>query len=309
MDKLPSRKLFFIVIPTIIIVAFVVHGYRNTKDSVESQGNLSIAANDALPRGEVDTDGDGLKDWEETLWGMDPKKIDSDNNGVTDNIEVAQMKQRGETPSAQQRIGTSSPLSRTDLLTQKLFGDYMGLKQQGNIASADLQTIASRSLSSLSGGKTANVYEMSDVRVATQATTQKSVLTFANNALVFFTELQSKKSILTSLVGIDIEAKEYRVNSLAISDIYTSLAKKLLTVEVPKEIAITYLSLINTYAKTGLEFQNVANGAEDPALAAQALQKIQSYALEQDTALTLINIFLEGYKITIENDGKGYRTN
>ncbi len=37
----------------------------------------------------LDTDGDGLLDWEEALWGTDPKNKDTDRDGTSDGEEVA----------------------------------------------------------------------------------------------------------------------------------------------------------------------------------------------------------------------------
>ena len=36
----------------------------------------------------IDSDGDGLRDWEEEVWGTDPNKVDSDGDGVDDGQEV-----------------------------------------------------------------------------------------------------------------------------------------------------------------------------------------------------------------------------
>ena len=35
-----------------------------------------------------DTDGDGLKDWEELLWKTDPNKMDTDGDGTPDGEEI-----------------------------------------------------------------------------------------------------------------------------------------------------------------------------------------------------------------------------
>lgn len=37
----------------------------------------------------LDTDGDGLLDWEEALWGTDPKNKDTDRDGTSDGTEVS----------------------------------------------------------------------------------------------------------------------------------------------------------------------------------------------------------------------------
>ena len=39
-----------------------------------------------------DTDLDGVLDWEEGLWGTDPTKKDTNDDGVFDGVEIAKLK-------------------------------------------------------------------------------------------------------------------------------------------------------------------------------------------------------------------------
>ena len=39
-----------------------------------------------------DTDGDGLLDWEESLWDTDPNNKDTNGDGVSDSVEIAKIK-------------------------------------------------------------------------------------------------------------------------------------------------------------------------------------------------------------------------
>jgi|GEM_PF-5370274 len=49
----------------------------------------SIKAQVAAPASELDSDADGLKDWEEVIIGTDPKNPDSDSNGILDGVDRA----------------------------------------------------------------------------------------------------------------------------------------------------------------------------------------------------------------------------
>ncbi len=310
MQNLPSKKLFFVVIPIIVMLAFVISIRRGAVAGTSVQkAELSTIGGVDRASGETDTDSDGLKDWEEVLWRMDPKKADTDSNGILDGQEVEMMKARGEQPSSQMSSVTASTtvLTRTDLLTKKLFSDYMNLKQNGAVTSKDLQSIASRGVSTLYAEKSENVYVMKDLNVQLGVTSQADTLTFANKATSVFLKLSSKKEVLGGLVGINIESKQYGIATNAIADVYSNLAKSLLALQVPKELSITYLTLINTYARTAIEFRNLGHINEDPALAASALQKIQNYQTEQENALAVIGKFFESQNIIPLADGSGYK--
>lgn len=58
--------------------------------SPKSSGKIKVSASpysSVVADADKDTDGDGLKDWEEVLVGTDPKNPDSNNNGVKDGDE------------------------------------------------------------------------------------------------------------------------------------------------------------------------------------------------------------------------------
>ena len=58
---------------------------------------------------DVDTDGDGLKDWEELLWKTDSNKIDTDGDGTNDNEEISLNKKSVESKVGRQNFGQRRP--------------------------------------------------------------------------------------------------------------------------------------------------------------------------------------------------------
>ncbi len=90
-----------------------------------------------------DSDNDGLKDWEESLWGTNPNNPDTDGDGTPDGQEVKQ----GRNPLLASKNGKNDKLenqklketdsllpaelpSFTDLLSQQFFGDYLFLREK-----------------------------------------------------------------------------------------------------------------------------------------------------------------------------------
>jgi len=81
---LPGRKVVALLIIPIISIAllFVLNHYLNNSD--EDKNNLLEKQINKV----VDTDGDGLEDWEEDLVGTDKNKKDTDGDGFSDMLEV-----------------------------------------------------------------------------------------------------------------------------------------------------------------------------------------------------------------------------
>lgn len=87
---------------------------------------------------ETDTDGDGLKDWEEILWKTSPKNADTDGDGIGDREEreIALETERAEQKDAfgdlNSLLGEETPewksLSYTDQVSRTLLTGYLSEK-------------------------------------------------------------------------------------------------------------------------------------------------------------------------------------
>jgi len=84
-DLLPSRNfkikagIGIGVLLLIVMITSLISG-DNPFSNDESQSPFAFT--------NVDTDGDGLRDWEEEVWGTDPNNVDSDGDGLNDGQEV-----------------------------------------------------------------------------------------------------------------------------------------------------------------------------------------------------------------------------
>ena len=90
MNYLPSKK-FVLVVLAISMVALAVIMFQffpfNSKE-VAQKNDEDEARAELLQKLQGDSDGDGLRDWEEVLWKTDPQKNDTDGDGTADNDEI-----------------------------------------------------------------------------------------------------------------------------------------------------------------------------------------------------------------------------
>jgi len=158
----PSKKIGLIGLVVLIAIGGI--GVYLFKDTV--QALLTRPANTPIQNTEekvslvsntqnissLDSDSDGLKDWEEALWGTDPKNPDTDGDGTPDGEEVKE----GRNPlkkgpddkmatitktTAPTSATTSEKLTVTDELSRALFTQFMLVKQNGGTID---QTVASQ---------------------------------------------------------------------------------------------------------------------------------------------------------------------
>lgn len=93
---LPSKKFVsrLIVVVAIVLAGYLIVGRGDTVKNKKADNENGVSA---LSPGEsrpnltainIDTDKDGLKDWEESLWKTDSTKVDTDMDGFADKEEI-----------------------------------------------------------------------------------------------------------------------------------------------------------------------------------------------------------------------------
>jgi hypothetical protein len=113
-----------------------------------SQATLIAALGSSIA--DVDTDSDNLKDWEETLWGTDPKTADTDGDGTSDGEEVAASRNPaiagdGKTDVVSKEAydprvaSTTLEDTATARFSRDFFAKYLSIKQAGGEVSLDDQ--------------------------------------------------------------------------------------------------------------------------------------------------------------------------
>jgi hypothetical protein len=87
---LPSKN-FIIALSAAIVLVVVIIILNYWRPSTTKYSNNNLSASDANATSSVmtlDSDGDGLPDWKEILYGTDPHNIDTDGDGTPDGEEI-----------------------------------------------------------------------------------------------------------------------------------------------------------------------------------------------------------------------------
>ena len=90
MKKLSIKKLplISVLVALFLAIALILFVGAYSKKGAFSQLNLWTSKTTTIESGVKDTDNDGLKDWEEELYGTDPLNNDTDGDGYLDGEEV-----------------------------------------------------------------------------------------------------------------------------------------------------------------------------------------------------------------------------
>ncbi|MBI2020996.1 hypothetical protein HYS99_00595 [Candidatus Giovannonibacteria bacterium] len=297
MGYAPSKNFIALVSATLVILFVGFFITRVVLPEKKAKKERLASALNAIQKPEAgfleayedanrDTDGDGLKDWEEILWKSDPHKPDTDEDGTTDKEETKENRspvvagkknsdgswsdavKSAEVP---EKTSTSTPKTLTERIARQFAVEYLTTEgvAGGNINNFQKESITESLVESLS--KDALLYKdkyaTKDIKILDGASpdTKKEYLNKIGETLkknLKGTE-RSEMEILNEAISMG------KYDSLSKLDDYISAYKKSLeflkNLNSPKEYAYFHLELMNILENTINADNFIKTTSSDPA--------------------------------------------
>jgi hypothetical protein len=258
-------------------------------------GGASTSVTDIISK---DSDKDGLKDWEEALYGTDPQNPDTNGNGTSDEAEVRPkntLKNKAYTTSSS--VNSPVATTTTDQFGQQFFVAVSALKNAGTV---DPESIKNTAESIYSGVKYENIkplYSIGDI-VVIENPTNEQILAYGKN-LGLIIEKYGKYNLGQELPviskALEIGDKTLPLKLAPYITAYTNIAKDTSLIAIPEKIASLHLDLLNAYHGTAQSLKIAGKIFEDPLLAMQGINQYLFYSNKiVDIATTLEVYFKSG---------------
>lgn len=253
-DILTNRKILLAFALALLIIGVSI--YANKKEATpkpiaQKTTVTQTAQTETLNLEELvqkDSDGDGVPDWEESLWGTNPTNTDTFGHGLGDRAEIDKMKiaLRG---NAKTDGAISGEDTQTSLFAKQLYSSVLALKQSGNFTDT--------TAGSLSVGVTNNIkeqakekiyYVASDLKIVGEATS--SIEAYRGDIVRIATKyekagLGDEILILASVVDNKNPAGLKNLDKNIV--LYRKILGENLFISVPKNMAQNHLILVNGY--------------------------------------------------------------
>lgn len=239
-----------------------------------------------------DSDGDGLPDWEESLYGTDPQQADSKGLGMTDGEAVAKglivpvaaatVPVATSTPTSQGADGLPPPPAEgtlTSAFAQSFFTLYVQAKERADgadLSDAELQQVATQAIQNLASTirLAPDFKQPSDLIVSGSGTEAlKKFAVDAENVLLSSTANATTSELAylrSALIEHDTSALE-RVRDIAAA--YRKGAIGLAVLPVPAEAGSADVALMNAFMRMSEIIGDLTHTEDDPLLAILALQQ------------------------------------
>ncbi len=234
----------------------------------------------------LDTNGNGIPDWEEKLWGLDPTKLYT--NGRPNADIIAEKKAA---------LGISEenegPLNETDRIARELFSTTTALSETANT-----ETIGAIGETIGQGIRIEPVNEYSNKDIKIVTTTNQSLIQYARAVDTITTKYQKEYADITTVISA-VETGDYsEIGNLSITaSTYRALTRDPQNVVVPIGIAKAHLDMLNGFAGMAQGFELMTQLEDNSVVGLQGLAFYRKYYLLQQSALFDIGAYLQQYGI------------
>jgi hypothetical protein len=223
-----------------------------------------------------DTDGDGVLDWEEPLWDLDPTKKET-VAGIPDSTTVSKLK--GEQGiSSYTDAENSENLTETDKFSRELFSSVAALTQSGTLDQAAIDKISDSLSDNIKNSTPRKIYLLSDLKI-TKDESLKSVQNYRNALMDLQNKYPDKGNVFDILKKFTADENNLDPAVLVELDPIIDQTQKtinaLVKISVPQSIASFDLDFLNAHERILENEQDIKLFETDPVVTMGALSQFE----------------------------------
>ena len=296
---LPSKKLQYllgslIVLAIVFFLAFKLFSSNNsffTSDKNTKLQTEKLTLNELIKK---DSDGDGITDWEEALWGTDPKN--KETFGIPDATYIknkrAEIKANGNTDTTK----NGSTETETEKFAKQFFASYAAMKTSGQ-DDTTINDFSSALAQKVSDPVIVDQYKEENIKISDKDDKNDKKNYYITVASLFDTykkagigdELMYAGNMASAGTTEDVQSKNAL---LEISNAYKNFSQKLLLTPVPKSLVTYHLKMINSSNNTSIAIQNMSKMLLDPIIGISGTSQYQKQSNDFINSVKELESFL-----------------
>jgi len=273
---LPSKQFTAIILILVIFIAlfFTIKGLISlVKNNKGIKGDNEVTGMTVGGIIQKDSNNNGIADWEEYIWGLNPNK-DGDKNK-----EFIQSKKKDLTDNGIISIPDDSKIiTDNELLSQEFFATIVSLQQTGNLNEESLKSVSDAIGQKIEVIIFPDVYtkDMLTIKGDSEETKANYSGDFVSLALIYQNEdIGSELTLISQGIGNSDPNALYAARTVASA--YRSFGAELIKIPVPNSASSLSLSLANNYEKTAQSIEGLTQIVTDPILGMRSLVSYKKY--------------------------------
>ena len=257
---------------------------RVNQENGLTYGNLTIK--DLVNK---DTDDDGILDWQESLYGLDPTKKET-TPGIPDSTAIVKLKteQKISAKTNENKPNTEN-LTKTDQFSRELVSAMVALNQNGVVDQTTIDKLGAILAEKIQNPEIRKVFSISDIK-----TTSDNSLPAFQNYLQTFETIHKKYpdmdyTVLEVLQKFMVDENNVDISVLAKLDPIIEQNNKIITaltkMEVPESISALHLDIINSLERLGENASDIRLFDTDPILSLGGITQYEKNVARLETSL------------------------
>jgi len=225
-----------------------------------------------------DSDGDGMLDWEEGLWGTSPEKKDTNDDGVPDNVEIAKLKTELGQNQNEDVIQNEENLTQTDKFSRELIATMAALNQTGEMDQATIDKLGTSLALQIENSPTKKIYTLGEMKITNDNSVQAIQKYTANMDMLEkkYPMNGNATAVLQESLTLDGDIDGSVLYKLdPITQQMENIIKEMTKIEVPQKIASLHLGLTNAMQKIMENLRDIQLLDSDAIVALSAISQYE----------------------------------
>lgn len=274
---LPSKKFITILLLIIVFIVlfFAIRGtisfFKNKKGGDNNGEAIKMTVGGLIQK---DGNNNGIADWEEYLWGLDPYK-----NGPENKEFILAKKKTLEQNGVISIADDSKQITDNEILSREFFATIISLQQTGEISQESLDSVAQAVGQRIEATPIPDIYRSDMLTIQNDSAAANQKYHEALSDLINSYENADIGSELI-LVAQGLNTKDpqalYAAKTVALA--YRSFGNDLIKIAVPRSLTQTHLSLANNYEKTAQSIEGLTKMLNDPIAGMSSIINYKKYS-------------------------------
>lgn len=273
--------------PALILFGILSALWRNTPRA-ETRLEPRVVSLETSLLTEKDSDGDGVKDWEEVIWKTDPANPNTFDMPDSEYIALQLEKASAGGNSS----GTSGPIESSEELSEQLFAEYVALKQSDQVNPVTIQQMTERLASSIKSDSQTTPYQESALSLFPDTDNAK-LQSYANALMSIVTQHSQTYAAAQASFEGQPGTQGFSDNMVFASNTYFKLAAEIMRLEVPMGLAGAHTAYANSLQLSGSGLQKLSAMQTEPLQAVVGIQQHTAAQSAQSASISNIQSFME----------------